>query len=360
MSRSQVMSHAPSPQEEQLDAFAAELDAIYRRAISTLGESDLRYLKSVVRTQHMLEVVGRCSLQFGRSRLTRAAGVVALTAAKSLDNLEIGHNVIHGQYDWAGDPQLNSASYEWDTAVPARLWRYMHNFVHHTYANVYGLDENLRAGPLRVSARQPWKPYHRFSPLLLLIMAPLAELVITLQVADESCRDSALTDLKTTRKQVRQEILSKAARQAAKDFVLFPLLSGRRAKQTLLANASALALRNIWIFAIAVCSHYPEGLDVYDEEVLDNETRAQWYSRQVRGTANIDGSRLLHILTGHHTHHIEHHLFPNLPSSRYREVSHQVRDVCERHGVPYTTTSFPAQFVSAVRNICSLSRRPRR
>jgi hypothetical protein len=35
---------------------------------------------------------------------------MALANAKILDNMEIGHNVMHGQYDWTGDPALNSQS----------------------------------------------------------------------------------------------------------------------------------------------------------------------------------------------------------------------------------------------------------
>ncbi|UQA91987.1 fatty acid desaturase family protein [Streptomyces halobius] len=337
---------------------AAELDNVYSRTIGTLDENDVRYLRSIVRAQRALEAAGRCTIQFGRSRPARVAGVLALAAAKILDNLEIGHNVLHGQYDWAKDPHLHSDSYEWDTILPARLWRYQHNFVHHVYANIYGLDENLRAGPIRLSVQQPWQPHHIAGPLLLLATAPIAELAIALHAADEIGRGSTSSDLKSTPKRLRQDILLKAARQAAKDLVLFPLLSGRRAGDTLIANSSALVLRNLWIFAISLCNHYPEDVTVFNQDVLENETRGQRYVRQIRGAANIEGSRMLHILAGHFTHHIEHHLFPDVPSSRYREISYQVRNICERYGIPYTTASFPAQIASAFRNLCALALPP--
>lgn len=263
--------------------------------------------------------------------------------------------MLHGQYDWAKDPHLNSRSFEWDVAVSARLWRYQHNFVHHTYTNVYGRDENLSTGPLRVSVPQPWRRHHLLGPLLLLIMAPLSEWVLAVQAATESCGGNAPEDLRATREDVIREAVRKAARQAAKDLVLFPLLSGRRARRTLLANTTALLLRNVWIFVVAIISHYTEGLTVYDEEVLENETRGQWYARQVSGTANISGGRLLHILSGHHTQHIEHHLFPSLPASRYQEVASEVRKVCERHGIPYATASLPSQLASALRHLFALS-----
>lgn len=347
-----------TPRDENLEAFAAELDDILRRASQALGEPDIRYLRSVVRAQRALETCGRCLLQFGRSRPTAVAAALALATAKTLDNLEIGHNVLHGQYDWAKDPHLNSRTFEWDVAVPARLWRYQHNFVHHTYTNVYGRDENLSAGPLRVSAPQPWHRHHLLGPLLLLVMAPLSEWFLAAQAAAESCHDSAPHDLAATRKDVLRQTAAKAARQAAKDLVVFPLLSGRRARRTLLANAAALLLRNVWIFTVALISHYPQDLTVYDADVLDNETRGQWYARQVKATANIRGGRLLHLLSGHHTQHIEHHLFPGLPASRYQEVAPRVREVCERHGIPYATASLPAQLASALRHLVALSLPP--
>lgn len=348
----------PTPPEtaDPAEAFAVELDTIHREAIARLGADDLHYMRSILRAQRCLEVVGRGILQVSRTRRTRTVGIGALALSKILDNLEIGHNVLHGQYDWAKDPVLHSHAYEWDIALPAAQWRHMHNFVHHTYTNVYGKDDSLRTGVLRTTRHQPWKPYHRANPLIALAAALLAEWAVLGQALDEIQTASTGDDLASTKEQARRDLVRKATRQAAKDFLLYPALTGPRFKQTLVANATALAIRNVWLFVVSLCSHFPEDAAVFTEEDIAEETPAQWYVRQARASANITTNRLVQILSGHHTHHIEHHLFPTLPSSRFAQIAPLVRAACHRHGIPYNNTTFPRQLTSALRNITRLSR----
>ena len=85
------------------------------------------------------------------------AGVLLLGLAKILDNMEIGHNVMHGQYDWMNDKQLNSKSYEWDIACDGQSWNRVHNFEHHTYTNIIGKDLNFGYGLLRLSNDFKWR-----------------------------------------------------------------------------------------------------------------------------------------------------------------------------------------------------------
>ncbi|MGH7805972.1 MAG: fatty acid desaturase family protein, partial [Candidatus Binatia bacterium] len=81
----------------------------------------------------------------------------------------------------------------------------------------------------------------------------------------------------------------------------------------------------------------------------------QWYVRQLNGSANIEGGRVFHVLSGHLSHQIEHHLFPDLPASRYPEVAPRVREICERYGQAYNTGSFGQQFGSVVATIFRLA-----
>ena len=79
--------------------------------------------------------------------------------------MEIGHNVMHGQYDWMGDPALNSRMYEWDNVCPSDQWKYSHNYIHHTYTNILGKDRDIGYGVLRMDEDQPWRPYYLGNPL---------------------------------------------------------------------------------------------------------------------------------------------------------------------------------------------------
>ena len=156
------------------------------------------------------------------------------------------------------------------------------------------------------------------------------------------------------KKQLAQ-IGRKIRRQIGKDYIFFPLLTGPAAIQTAQANAIANLSRNLWSYMIIFCGHFPDGALHFTEEELEDETRAEWYLRQMLGSANFTGSEFLHIMSGNLGYQIEHHLFPDLPSNRYSEISERVRPLCEKYGIPYTTGPLYKQYGQALRTITQLS-----
>jgi linoleoyl-CoA desaturase len=105
-----------------------------------------------------------------------------------------------------------------------------------------------------------------------------------------------------------------------------------------------------------MCGHFPEGVETFEQQaVAPDESRGQWYLRQMLGSANITGPRLLHVLAGNLSHQIEHHLFPDLPSNRYAEIAPQVRSLLERYGLRYHAASLPRQVASAWHKVFRLS-----
>ena len=108
------MSYTLTP--DQLDEFGKEMDALRQRVIADLGEDDADYIRGVVKAQRAFEGAGRALFYLPPAW---PLAVASLSISKILDNMEIGHNVMHGQYDWMGDPALNSRMYEWDTSARA-------------------------------------------------------------------------------------------------------------------------------------------------------------------------------------------------------------------------------------------------
>ena len=144
--------------EEEIAKFGAELAALRAEVVADLGERDTRHIRAMVRLATYSGAGGRALLHIGVGPLSFAAGVGGLALAKVLENMEIGHNVMHGQYDWTGDPHLDSQTYEWDIACAGDHWRHYHNYEHHTFTNVLGLDRDIGYGAIRVTAEQPWHP----------------------------------------------------------------------------------------------------------------------------------------------------------------------------------------------------------
>jgi fatty acid desaturase len=339
---------------DRFESFGEELDAIRQRAVADLGERDADYIRKVIRAQRGLEVTGRGLMFLGFFPPAWLGGVTALSLSKILDNMEIGHNVMHGQYDWMKDPGLTSKDFEWDTACPGDHWRYSHNYMHHTHTNIVGKDRDIGYGILRMSEDQPWHPYYLGNPLYATLLAIFFEYGVALHDLELERVTVGKASLSEKRGMIRA-IWSKVRQQTSKDYVLFPLVTGPSAPLTLAGNATANLARNLWALTIIFCGHFPDGTQEFTEQETAEETRGQWYYRQLLGSANLTGGKLFHVLSGNLGHQIEHHLFPDIPAHRYGEIAVEVREVCERYGIPYNTGPLPKQFGSVVRKIVRLA-----
>jgi fatty acid desaturase len=339
---------------EQIEAFGAEMEAIRERTVADLSERDADYIRAIIRVQRGLEVGGRGLLFASFQPPAWVAGTAALSLSKILDNMEIGHNVMHGQYDWMQDPALNSKRFEWDTACPGDQWRHSHNYMHHTHTNILGKDRDIGYGVLRMSEDQEWNPYYLGNPLWAALLAVFFQYGVALHDV-EMDRVAARETTLGEKRDLLRGIWRKVRRQTLKDYVLFPLLSGPQAPLVAAGNATANLTRNLWAFTIIFCGHFPEGTEEFTEEEAENETRGEWYYRQLLGSANLTGGKLFHILTGNLSFQIEHHLFPDIPAHRYAEISVEVREACERYGIPYNTGPLQKQFGSVVKKIFRLA-----
>jgi linoleoyl-CoA desaturase len=352
-------AHPTAPAKATEPTLGAELAAIRARVRADLGERDARYIRRIVRLQRLAEASGRGLLLAAVLPPAWCGGVALLSLSKILENMEIGHNVLHGQYDWMRDPALASTGYEWDWACPASEWRHSHNFVHHTFTNIVGKDRDVGYGLLRMADEQPWHPVNLAQPLYALLQMLTFEWAVAVHDLE---LDRVVAGDKTLRQLWKQSapMRAKARIQLTKDFVIFPLLAGPSAPFAFAGNGAANLIRNVWAFAVIFCGHFPDGVQMYSPGRTTDETESEWFVRQIRGSANIEGPRWLHILTGHLSHQIEHHLFPDLPACRYPEIAAEVRAVCERHGVAYNSGSLARQFAGAVHRIFRCALPPRR
>jgi fatty acid desaturase len=344
----------PELTPDQIEELGRELDELRNRVRADLGDRDVEYIKRVIKAQRGLEVAGRGLLFAGFLPPAWLGGVMALSLSKILDNMEIGHNVMHGQYDWTNDPALDSKRFEWDTACPGDQWRHSHNYMHHTHTNVLGKDRDIGYGILRMSEDQHWRPRDLGNPVYATLLALLFQwgvAVHDLEVEQIESGEVKLSD----KRDILQAIWRKGRRQVLKDYVAFPLLAGPAAPFVATGNLTANLTRNVWSFMIIFCGHFPDGVEEFSEEEVENESRGGWYLRQMLGSANLTGNRLFHILSGNLSHQIEHHLFPDIPAHRYAELATEVREICERYELPYNSGPLHKQFGSVVRKIVRLA-----
>jgi linoleoyl-CoA desaturase len=396
---------------EQIEQIGREFDDLHEQVKADLGDRDARYIRSIIGLQRRLALLGRLLLIASRWRVPWMLGAGSLGLAKILENMEIGHNVLHGQWDWMNDPVINSRAWDWDTASTAEAWRHSHNYIHHTYTNILGKDRDLGYEIMRIDPHQPWHPVYLAQPFYNILLMMLFEWGVAVHDLDFTAIRAGEKSLEKVRKELRG-ILGKARAQVQKDYVAWPLISGlvmtgvdaavlaarsrhasgaarararlqraarvpvkgsrrgaralvrglveRRAfrepfRRTLTADLAANLIRNVWSYAIIFCGHFPDQTYTFTEGEVRDETRGGWYVRQLVGAANIDGGPLFHVISGNLGYQVEHHLFPDMPSTRYGEIAPKVRRICERYGLPYNSGPLHQQFGMVQRTILRLA-----
>jgi fatty acid desaturase len=310
--------------DADVEALGREFDAIREEIEESRGGSDAAYIARIITIQRQLMVAGRLTLFASSFPPAWVAGTALLAVGKILENMEIGHNVMHGQWDWMNDPEIHSGTWEWDNTCPADQWKHSHNFVHHTFTNVLEKDNDVGYGILRVTSDQKWHPANLGQPVYYAFLALLFEWGVALHDLDIMALRKGEKDSSDLRRQLKG-IWRKVRRQVGKDYLIFPLLTGPNFPSTLSANVTANLVRNLWSNMIIFCGHFPDGAEKFTEEELDDESKAEWY------------------------------LLPDLPSNRYPEIAERVRALCEKYDVPYTTGPLYRQYGQTLRTLLRLS-----
>lgn len=362
-----TLTAAPLP-KEQTATLAAELDALYKSVMDSLDAKDARYIHRIYATvvysellaRGLLATAGRLSSK--RSQVSMwLLGTTLLSFSKILNNMELGHNVMHGQYDWMQHPHLNSQNFDWDIVCPAPLWKHSHNYLHHTFTNIVNRDHDVGYHLIRVTDEQSWTPSDRYNPFKTMILALGFEWAVAfhdIQISVDEYADDP--ELQPILQQKSRDLFAKIARQVGKDYIVLPAVAGlalgnRSALSTLSGNISANIVRNVWTWAVIFCGHLTDQAHIYTH-LEDNESRGDWYVRQILGSSNVKGGSLFHILTGNLSHQIEHHIFPDMPAHRYARIAPQVQAICQKYNLTYNTGHFGTQFKEVLGRIMHFSK----
>ncbi|MGE5695594.1 MAG: fatty acid desaturase family protein [Candidatus Sericytochromatia bacterium] len=338
--------------DADLEGLGLALEQIRRDIEESRGETDMAYIRRAIAFQRLLDVAGRLVIAGSRGKAGWALGTTALAVAKSIENMELGHNICHGQWDWMNDPEIHSSTWEWDMAGVSSQWRYAHNYRHHVFTNVIGMDHDLGYGVMRVTRDQQWRLSNLLQPVRNVLLAIMFEWGIASQGL-HSQHHRAATDAEKSAH--TRALIRKIARQAGKDYVFFPALSLLRWRRTLTANVAANLLRNVWAYVVICCGHFADGAEKFTPAALDSETKPEWYLRQMLGTANFRAGPIMAFLSGNLCYQIEHHLYPDLPSNRYAQIAQRVQAVCATYDLPYTTGPLARQYLLTLRTIFKLA-----
>ncbi len=282
------------------DQIEKEIDDIKQRYRAKLGPKDIAYIKGLRRNSRIFEAIGRGLLWVSPEPITFTLGVFFTFLHRNIESIEIGHNVLHGQYDYFPEiPQFHAHNFKWKAPVDEEGWRREHNGLHHVHTNVFEMDPDLNHGILRTNELTPWNKRHLFQvPIYLFGAYP-----------------TMLYQFNAQNLGFGQKFRERAFPEGNKGYALVD--TAGESDESLNKRHS----RAIW----RVLAKSTDAL----------KHKGHWYLSQLESSVNFKGSRRMSILWGHLNYQIEHHLFPDIPSHHYPDMAKEVKVVCKKYGVDY-------------------------
>lgn len=350
--------------DEDLKAFAKELDLLKKEIESQLGQEDIDYVLTVDKISRYTEILGRLLLHFSLDIVSWSIGVFLLYVHFQINNLEIKHHALHGAYDRFPEiERFHSDTFISNSPVDEEAWKYRHNHLHHSYTNQIDKDPDITFGIFRFTDLVDKQFFHLFQPFLLflnmlgsdhnlnMVSNDLYTFVNRLIIPGyEKLEYAGVKDNYTFESFV--ESLKKASRKAipyvAYNQILFPMLAGPFGWLKVSAGTNlAMVLRNVASGLAFYTGHMTEGVKHFNWRPSN---RAEWYVQQIEGSSNVSSDRFFSVLVGHLNYQIEHHLFPKLTPNRLEEISPKVKEICEKYGVNYNTGTPVNQVLSVFKN----------
>jgi len=344
-----------APAAPALAAFARDLDALLSETRATLGPADLAHLARIERWGRACTAAGYASAWIAPNPIS----MLLLSQGRLTRFAMLGHHVLHRGYDDVpGAPPTRTTKrfargarrwLDWLDWLDPDAWAHEHNRLHHyrlnedsdpdlVESNLDWLRESKLPMPVRYAIvavfASTWKPtYYAPNTLRKLFEERRRKASPALQSGPVSFGSMWREPELWTRC-----FLPYAATQFAVVPALFAPLGPIASLNVLLNSLGAEWLTNVHAFVVITTNHAGEDLERFDTPL--SKGKGEFYYRQVVGSANFaTGTDWVDFLHGFLNYQIEHHLFPELPMSAYQRIQPRVKEICERHGVPYVQES---------------------
>ena len=248
----------------------------------------------------------------------------------------VGHDAIHGSF--SKTKWINSTlAWSFDIiGTNAYNWSIAHNFVHHTYTNIPGVDLDLENGGfIRLQPEGPQKPIYRLQHIYAWVLYCVTSLV---WVYTKDFQQMGQPDPRTGRPMPRKEIVKLFIGKTAHIglLVVVPLLVVQLHWAWILAGYVAMHVVGGFTLAIVFqLAHVVDGPIFPPAPRVGNEMSTPWAEHQLRTTANFGGTALTTFICGGLDYQVEHHLFPKVAHIHYPALAPIVEATATKYGIPY-------------------------
>ncbi len=266
--------------------------------------------------------------------------LITMGIGKAGVGMSVMHDALHGSFSdkkWVNN--LFGGSLYLLGGNPVN-WQIQHNVLHHTYPNVYKVDEDVstKAFILRLSPESELHQVHKYQWLYILPLYSMMTLSFMVKDFRQLHRYNKSGE---TQRQGRRPAIEMSKLILTKLLylglvVVFPwvvtnytflqIISG-----FLIVHFTAGLILSI-VFQLA---HVVEGVE-YPERDESGDLNTSWAIHQLAATSNFGpDSKFLNWFTGGLNFQVEHHLFPHISHIHYRSIAHLVRETAREFGVTY-------------------------
>jgi stearoyl-CoA 9-desaturase NADPH oxidoreductase len=323
-----------------IEAFGREIEDLYLRTKAKVGVQDLEEMQALDKYSGYFDKTGRALIHFSPEPLSYFAGI-GLLAAHFVMEFSNGHNILHGHYDAIpGHGHINSRDFRWDNTMHETDWKFEHHVCHHPFTNIDGKDHDFGYLLFRLNSQQEWQPRHLFQLAGLLAMPGAMTYYMPTYIATARAlfEERAPATWRTY-----GPAITKILKTLGRDYLLYPLLAGPFFPKVFVGNMLARILAGGHLMYMLAFEHHSKSIPLVEDP--ENETSYEFYLRQVLTTRNyVVWDWYERLLMGSVNTHIEHHLFPDLPFNRLKEISGDVETICKKYSVPYRKSSVLESF----------------
>lgn len=273
--------------------------------------------------------------------------------------MSVMHDAVHGSYSqkkWVNS--LMGGTIYLIGSSPS-TWAVQHNFLHHTYTNIEGYDEDIQTkGFVRLSKNAKWFRYQRYQHIYAFFFygfMTLAKLVGDFPQLMKYNRNGLTHQQKE--KPAREFMLMVVSKTVYLAVIIgLPLwLTTFSWWQVLLGFFIMHMTGGIIMSVVFQMAHVVEGAD---QPVPDTEgiIRNEWTVHELKTTSDFaPNSWLFSWYVGGLNFQIEHHLFSNICHIHYRKIAPIVQQTVKEFGFDYNLKpTLGAAFLSHVKTLKNL------
>lgn len=354
-------------------SLTAELKALYEQTKAKVGDEDLAHIRNVAAYSKAIKARSDELIQQGGKPNAMMRGSILGALHTLLEFSELGHNIMHGSYDHLSNAgEFHSERWVWNIVADPHEWRVMHHQNHHPFTNIVGKDHDLGYSFLRLKPGQSWYGHNIIQFPLLWSLALTPSYYFAFVTGTSAARTEGRGVLS---KETLAQSFKLIKEHASKNFIKDPLsVSRKRLLPTFAGNYASMVIGYFLTTAILLLEHHSPNVELFSDPGED-ESEEDYNRRQILATSNFtpyealdnyfiklleeevkfDNPPPFRVFYGGLDTHLEHHLFPDLPCNRQRDIQPLVKELCLKHGLPYNVTPFETVVPYMIKNIFKLT-----